>query len=123
MWSGICNLQQDNRSTQEAGIGSCTTLVPDQIILCGAEPAYVKNTADLKSGQLKGRILLVANAGVFALGQAEKEAELAALLFLDANKIAVYTGSFGGAQHMTDDPVCFIVNREAEVCRQNEAKG
>lgn len=99
-----------------------TPFTPDQIVYCGAEPFYIKSIADLECGQPKSKILLVENVGLFALGQTEKEAELAALLFLDAIKIAIYTKSFGGAQHMTDDLVKFIVTWEAEAYRQKEAK-
>ena len=99
-----------------------TPFNPDQIVYCGAYPTYLKDIAELEKGQPGSKVLLLENVGLLALGHTEKEAELAALLFLDAIKIAVYAKSFGGAQHLTDDMIDFIVNWEAESYRQKEAK-
>ena len=94
---------------------------PDQIVYCGANPVYVTSIEALKDVSPKGRVILVEQAGMFAIGQREKEAELAALLFIDAIKIAVYARSFGGAQHLADDLIQFIATWEAEAYRQKEA--
>jgi len=96
--------------------------IPDQVVYCGAEPVYVKDVRDLKSDLQKNRVILVKNVGMFTIGQTEKEAELAALLFLDAIKIAIYGKSFGGAKPLSADMLHFIVNWEAESYRQKEAQ-
>jgi len=96
-------------------------LTPDQIVYCGAAPTYLTNIAALRA-KPEGKVLLVEKVGIFALGQTEKEAHLAALLFLDAIKIAIYARSFGGVQALPADLVAFIVNWEAESYRQQEAK-
>jgi len=95
---------------------------PDQIVYCGAEPAYVTNLSQIEPDSIGGKILLVEHLGIFALGQSEKEAETAMLVFLDAVKIAIYTKNFGGPQPMTEDLIQFIVSWEAESYRQKEAK-
>ena len=91
---------------------------PDQIVYCGAEPTYITEIPQLEQSALRGKILLIERMGMFALGQTEKEAELAALLFLDAFKIAIYAKSFGGVQPLTQDMIQFIVTWEAESYRQ-----
>jgi len=95
---------------------------PDQIVYCGACPLLVDSLAELVSDMLCGKILLIRGKGIFALGQSEKEAETAALLFLDAVKIAIYARSFGGGQPLGKDMIQFIVSWEAESYRQKEAK-
>jgi len=107
--------------TPETAADLLQPFTPDQIVYCGARPTYIKNISEL-NGKPDGKVLLVENVGLFALGQTEKEANLAALLFLDTIKIAVYTKSFGGAQPMTEDLIDFIANWEAESYRQQEAK-
>ncbi|MCL2842760.1 MAG: class II aldolase/adducin family protein [Oscillospiraceae bacterium] len=108
-----------SRETAEALM---TPFNPDQIVYCGAEPAYVTDVAELGPDTVKGKILFVEQVGIFALGQTEKEAELAMLLCLDAIKIAIYAESFGGAQPLTTDLIQFIVSWEAESYRKKEAQ-
>ncbi|MCL2579232.1 MAG: class II aldolase/adducin family protein [Oscillospiraceae bacterium] len=95
---------------------------PDQIVYCGVRPIYVSSPGEIEPGELHRKVLLVQGVGAFALGQSEKEAETAALLFIDAVKIAVYARSFGGPQPLDDDMIQFIVSWEAESYRQKEAK-
>jgi len=95
---------------------------PDQIVYCGAEPVYVTDFSQIEPDSIGGKILLVENRGIFALGQSEKEAETAMLVFLDAVKIAIYAESFGGPQPLTEELIQFIVSWEAESYRQKEAK-
>ncbi|MCL2842810.1 MAG: class II aldolase/adducin family protein [Oscillospiraceae bacterium] len=95
---------------------------PDQIVYCGAEPVYVTDISQIEPDSIGGKILLVENRGIFALGQSEKETELAMLVFLDAVKIAIYAKSFGGPQPLPEELIQFIVSWEAESYRQKEAK-
>lgn len=108
--------------SREAAEILMTPFNPDQIVYCGATPAYITDLAALGPDTVKGKILFVENMGIFALGQTEKEAHLAMLLCLDAIKIAIYAESFGGPQPLTNDLIQFIVSWEAESYRQKEAK-
>lgn len=100
---------------------------PDHIVYCKARPLYIRDAGELpvryaeftaKHGYAP-KIVAVENLGFFSLGQNEKEAETAELLFLDAVKIAVYAESFGGYLPMTKDLIDFIVNWEMEAYRQS----
>lgn len=94
---------------------------PDHIVYCGAWPTYLEKAEDIKSKALGGKIILLKGVGFFALGQTEKEAETAVLLFRDAVKIAVYAKNFGGPLHMTDELTSFILNWEAESYRKKQS--
>ncbi|MCL2425073.1 MAG: class II aldolase/adducin family protein [Oscillospiraceae bacterium] len=94
---------------------------PDQIVYCGAYPTYVECLSEL-SDDLSGKILLVEDMGIFALGQTEKDVSLAIEVFLNAVNIAVYAKNFGGAQPLAEDLINFIASWEAESYRQKEAK-
>jgi len=63
----------------------------------------------------------VKDVGVFALGKTKKECDVAAAVFLDAVKIAVYSESFGGYSHLSKELTDFIVNWEVESYRQKIA--
>jgi len=106
-------------------IDSATDLLlpftPDQIVYCGAYPTYIKNISEL-CNKLSGKILLVENVGIFAVGQTENDASLAIEVFLNAVNIAVYAKNFGGAQPFAEDLINFIASWEAESYRQKEAK-
>lgn len=107
-----------------------TPFTPDHIVYCKAFPLYVDDTAcvALRFEEFKARngyapkIVIVKGMGYFAIGADSKEAATAKMLFDDAIKIAAYTESFGGARHMADDLVHFIVNWEAESYRQKQSK-
>ncbi len=101
---------------------------PDQIVYCKAFPVYA-DTADEIPGLVKKyekengylpKIIIVKNCGFYAVDKTPKGAETAAALFDDAIKIAVYSQSFGGARHMTDELTDFIVNWEAESYRSKQ---
>ena len=96
-------------------------LTPDHIVYYGAKPLYIQNISQLQDRYNGEKIILIKNAGMFAVGKTEKEAELAALLFLDAVKVVFYTKSFGKIKPLSDELVNFILNWEAEHYRQKEA--
>ena len=102
---------------------------PDHIVYCKHLPLYIEG--GLSASEIKGALLgykktygfspkiaLVKGLGMFSLGKTKKEADIAAEVFLDAVKIAVYCQSFGGPLFMTDDDVNFILNWEVENYRQ-----
>lgn len=103
---------------------------PDHIVYCKAFPLFIDDPAAIAPSfeEFKAKhgyapkIVIVKGMGFFALGENEKEAATAKMLFDDAVKIAVYTESFGGARHMADDMIHFIVNWEAESYRQKQSK-
>jgi rhamnose utilization protein RhaD (predicted bifunctional aldolase and dehydrogenase) len=66
-----------------------------------------------KTGRLP-KITAVQGLGIFGLGNSEKIAAIAAELFEDAVKVAVYAESFGGVLFMTQDKIDFINNWEVE---------
>jgi len=106
--------------SREAAVDLMAPFTPDQIVYCGPKHTYVKDVSQIDASA--GKIIFIENTGVLALGQTEKEAALAMLLFLDAFKIAVYARSFGGAQPLSDELIQFIAYWEAEAYRQKEAK-
>ena len=54
------------------------------------------------------------------LGESEKRAATAEMLFEDAADIAVYSRAFGGASHMTEELTDFITNWEVEAYRSSQ---
>ena len=67
------------------------------------------------------KIIAIEKLGIYACGQSRKEALDALDLFMDAVKISVYSNSFGGPKHMSEDLISFIVNWEVESYRQKIA--
>jgi len=100
---------------------------PDHIVYCKDEPMFIEPDADFAAGfsEYSGRkgycpkIIAVRGLGFFALGQNRVEAGQAYSLFLDAMKIAVYAGAFGGISPLPDDFSEFILNWEAEKYRSS----
>ena len=64
------------------------------------------------------RVILLRSRGAFCFGESEKRAATAEMLFEDAADIAVYSRSFGGASHMTEELTDFITNWEVEASRE-----
>ncbi|MEI6579485.1 MAG: class II aldolase, partial [Eubacteriales bacterium] len=101
---------------------------PDHIVYCKAFPLFVNGSEDLeyKFAEYKQKngyapkIVLAKSLGFFAVGQNEKDAKTAQMLFDDAIKVAIYSESFGGPLHMTEELVNFIVNWEVESYRQKQ---
>ena len=106
---------------------------PDHIVYCKHEPLFVETTdADaVVSGVEKykakngfaPKIIFIKGLGFFACGKNANEAAIAGTIFLDEIKIAVYTESFGGYQHMLQEEIDFIINWEVESYRQNVSIG
>ena len=67
------------------------------------------------------KIIGAQGLGVFACDDSEKSADIDALLFIDAVKIAVYGKSFGGAVFMPDWLIDFIANWEVEAYRKKQS--
>ena len=112
-------------STEDAFLPLCKPFTPDHIVYCKDEPLFIEPDADI-SGKFstyvekkgyKPRIVAVRGIGFFALGNTQKAARQARDLFLDAIKIAVYAGAFGGSCPLTDELTQFISNWEVEQYR------
>lgn len=103
---------------------------PDHIVYCKADPLYAENENELealffaykKKYGYAPKIVVVKGKGFFAVGDNEKQAVTAQLLFRDAMKIAVYSCAFGGPLPMTDEMTDFIVNWEVEAYRAKQAQ-
>lgn len=103
---------------------------PDHIVYCKAEFLYTES-ADLldvkfqefmqKTGYAP-KIVCIKGFGAFVLGDTQKEIDTSKKLFLDAVKIAVFSESFGGPLHMTQELIDFITNWEVEAYRQKVNK-
>jgi len=102
---------------------------PDHIVYAGSDPLFIETTdeADIKNAWnnhvtkniLNPKTAAVQGLGIFCIGQNEKTARLALLLFKDAVRIAVYSESFGGPLFMTRDKIDFINNWEVERFRSD----
>ncbi|MDR2314000.1 MAG: class II aldolase/adducin family protein [Spirochaetaceae bacterium] len=98
---------------------------PDHIVYAGSNPLFIEKGSDIEDAwkahiKKTGRppkIAALEGVGVFGIGDTKKAAALAAELFTDAVKIAVYAESFGGPRFMTDEKIAFINNWEAEQYR------
>lgn len=112
----------DFAESREAAEPLMHSFTPDHIVYCGAYPLYLERPEDI-DGITEGaaRIVIVRDIGFYALGDTEKAADTAAELFCDSVKIAVYSRSFGGPLHMTQEMTDFIVNWEAESYRKSQA--
>jgi rhamnose utilization protein RhaD (predicted bifunctional aldolase and dehydrogenase) len=101
---------------------------PDHIVYCRAHPLFSDSVEALDSDFAGYRaahgyppkIIIAKGLGFFAVAENGKQAETARLLFNDAIKIAVYSKSFGGALHMTDELTDFIINWEVESYRSSQ---
>lgn len=113
-----------NRETAAPLLKSFT---PDHIVYYGAFPLYT--TADTLESDFAAhteatgiapKVVIVEKVGCFTVADTDKAAATAELLLRDAVKIAVYSDSFGGPLHMTDDLVDFILHWEAESYRKKQ---
>lgn len=104
---------------------------PDHIVYCKAEFLYTES-ADLldvkfqefmqKTGYAP-KVVCIKGFGAFILGDTQKDVDTSKMLFLDAVKVAVFSESFGGPLHMTQELIDFITNWEVEAYRQKVNKG
>ena len=67
------------------------------------------------------KVVIIKGFGAFVIGASDKDLANVNALFLDACKIAVYAGNFGGSRPMTDEMIDFITNWEVESYRQKAA--
>jgi len=109
---------------------------PDHIVYCKHKFVFIHAKEDLDE-QYKAvacaiekykdehgflpKIIAIEKLGIFACGQSRKDASDALDLFIDAVKISVYSNSFGGPKHMSEELISFIVNWEVESYRQKIA--
>ncbi len=116
--------------TPEAAEVLMKPFTPDHIVYCKANPLFCGAPGELSAG-IDGyvkkygympKIVIAGNCGFFSLDKTESGAMTAAEVFKDAVKIAVYSESFGGALHMTDELTDFIVNWEVESYRSKQNK-
>ncbi len=100
---------------------------PDHIVYCRPYPLYIPaerlSQAEEEIAAYTAhygyapKVLAVPGLGCFAWGPNEKTASIAAVVFQDACKIAVYTQAFGGPLFMSESMIDFIVNWEVESYR------
>lgn len=120
-------------ASRESFIPVSSAYTPDHIVYCRHEPLFVDEYIDMdeqyaaiekgvseyeKRNSHKPKIVAVEKLGYFACGSTQKEADIAAEVFLDAIKISVYSESFGGHKFMDDEAIDFIRHWEAESYRQ-----
>lgn len=115
--------------TFEAALSAPFT--PDHIVYCKHKPLYIEKAGDeekafnefVKKYGFAPKAAVIKNVGLVTMGSTKKEADIAAKVFLDGIKIAVYSESFGGQLFMTDEDVDFILNWEVESYRQKVSLG
>lgn len=104
------------------------SLSPDHIVYAKARQLVLPEGADAGTVRARfaaftaengysPRIAFAQKLGMFACGASEAEAAAAEAVMLDAVKVTVYAGSFGGVSPMPAELVDFIVNWEAESYR------
>ena len=104
---------------------------PDHMVYCNDEALFIESEDQLaeKAAEYQARngkppkIIGLKDIGFFACGGGEKEAGIAAAVFLDALKVYVYGESFGGARPMNDALVREINNWEVERYRKSVSFG
>lgn len=104
---------------------------PDHIVYMGVAPLRLDSVDELPQAHAAytkafGRVpklILVKNLGAWALGTSPKAAGQAAMLFLDAMRIAQGSQSFGGPLFMEKPFIDFILNWEVEAYRSKVSSG
>ena len=103
------------------------SFTPDHIVYYGAFPLYTTVetleadfAAHTAATGTAPKVVIIEGVGIFTVADTEKNAATAELLLRDAVKIAIYSESFGGPLHMTDDLVEFILHWEAESYRKKQ---
>jgi rhamnose utilization protein RhaD (predicted bifunctional aldolase and dehydrogenase)/NAD(P)-dependent dehydrogenase (short-subunit alcohol dehydrogenase family) len=130
----IKKLVSDRRSFKAVS----SAFSPDHIVYYRDEPLFVQRRQNMQKQYAemekavaayrikKGfppKVVALQGLGVFAVSDSKKTADIALALFLDAVKISVYTGSFGGPKFMTPGHIAFINNWEVESYRKKIAGG
>lgn len=101
---------------REAARDMMTPFDPDQVVYCGAAAQFIDDVDKVSS--IAAKVVIVRGVGFYTFGKDAKSARNAMLLTADSMKIAVYARSFGGAAHLSDELVDFLVHWEAESYRQ-----
>lgn len=107
-----------------------TTFSPDHMVYCKDEAVFCAPDAELllkaigdyqkrKNGLPK--IIGVEGLGYYAVGPSKKEADVAAAVFHDAIKVAVFAENFGGGKPLPDALIFAINNWEVERYRKGVA--
>jgi len=137
----VCNQEIKNvTASREAFQRIAQPFSPDHIVYCKAYFLFVKAGNDLEEqyrvlkdewerftaeNGFEPKVVAVEGLGIFVCGKDKKDAATVKALLTDALKIAVYSGSFGGAHPMLQEYIDFIIHWEAESYRSkmNEAQG
>ena len=101
---------------------------PDEIVYCKSEYVLL-DSFDVKAAERKleayvsrrghtPKVVLVKGAGMLAVGDSAKNAQIITDVFTDALKVAWYAASFGGEHPMTRRQISFIDNWEVENYRR-----
>ena len=105
---------------------------PDHIVYCKAYFLFVEAYDDaeeqteaikkayaeyVEKNGFAPRVIAIEKLGFFISGDNMKQAQTAKELLIDSVKVAVYAKAFGGALHMTQELIDFIVNWEVESYR------
>jgi rhamnose utilization protein RhaD (predicted bifunctional aldolase and dehydrogenase)/NAD(P)-dependent dehydrogenase (short-subunit alcohol dehydrogenase family) len=106
---------------------------PDHMVYCRDKALFIEteeieaiytelleklNTYKAENGGTP-KIIAVKNLGFYACGATKKEADIAAAVFIDAIKVAIYSESFGGGKPMPAELVYSINNWEVERYRKS----
>lgn len=125
-------------SSREAFAPLAASYSPDHIVYCKAYVLYIEDSEDVeklytdlqtgftafaKTYGYSPKIIFVQNLGMFACGTTHKNALVAAEVFTDMMKIAVYAESFGGFKPMDAELIDFITNWEVESYRSKVSLG
>ncbi|MDD3766121.1 MAG: class II aldolase/adducin family protein [Eubacteriales bacterium] len=102
---------------------------PDHMVYYKHKAMFLKNGEDIKSAVEKfenkygflPKVIGLEKTGIIVLEESEKAAKIAAKLFCDTVKIAVYAESFGGGVFMPDWLIDFIANWEVESYRKSQS--
>jgi rhamnose utilization protein RhaD (predicted bifunctional aldolase and dehydrogenase) len=112
-------------ASSEAFLPVSSAFTPDHIVYSGSNPLFIEDEASAQAdfatnvastGRIP-KIAAVKGKGIIGLGQTEKAARLALLLFKDMLKIACYAESFGGYRFMEKEYIDFINGWEVESYR------
>ncbi|HOP10770.1 MAG TPA: SDR family NAD(P)-dependent oxidoreductase [Oscillospiraceae bacterium] len=107
-----------------------TSFSPDHMVYCKGETVFCAPDADSLSkaiGDYQKRtngmpkIVGVEGLGYYAIGPTKKEADIAAAVFKDAIKVAVFAENFGGGKPLPEELILAISGWEVERYRKSVA--
>jgi NAD(P)-dependent dehydrogenase (short-subunit alcohol dehydrogenase family)/rhamnose utilization protein RhaD (predicted bifunctional aldolase and dehydrogenase) len=120
-------------TNKEAFDSAMVTFTPDHMVYCGDKTLFIdlQDADDIYTVLAQAasayydengsapKIIGIKNLGYFASGATKKEADIAAAIFLDTVKVAVYARSFGGGKSLPDELIDAINNWESERYRKS----